>query len=207
MSSLVVLNDTVAEAVRAFDETDAPVQIHRETAIEKKRNRLKQELAHAAITHFHPTLSSPSQLPVDGKQAESSSAEDIMKQLEKLHPLPILRPATHPSINANWSFVFTGVPTIGMKLITLLSRISMGLPFEILDFREVGLMVSDRQTKAKAVVEVKVCGAWEWVLEVCTNLRRPTEEDLRGDYEKFKGEEGTLLLEHFQGIRLNGEYQ
>jgi hypothetical protein len=30
-----------------------------------------------------------------------------MKELEQL-PLPIQRPATHPSLNTHWSFVFTG---------------------------------------------------------------------------------------------------
>jgi len=58
------------------------------------------------------------------------------------------------------------------------------------------------------VVEVKICGLWDVVLEVCTSLRRPVEKDFDendgGCYAKFRGEEGTLLLEHFQGVHLNG---
>jgi hypothetical protein len=81
---------------------------------------------------------------------------------------------------------------------------SVMFPFEILDFQDVALCVTDEQTKAKAIVEVKVCGAWDFVLEVCTSLRRPTAEDLDGEYARFKDEDGTLLLEHFQGIELNG---
>lgn len=122
-----------------------------------------------------------------------------------------------------------------MKLITLLSRISSYLPFEILDFREVGLIVTNDQRNAKAVVEVRVCGVWDVVLEVHTSLRRPRENgsddaywkeilkkrnvdgdevsrldsavdrDICSDAGAFEAEEnGTLLLEHFQGIQLNG---
>ena len=158
---------------------------------EVKRTKLKRELAHAAITGYEE----------DNQQTRT--AEDIMKELEQ-STLPILRPATHHSLNANWSFVFTGVPTIGMRLITLLSRISVLFPFEILDFRNVALNVENEQTKAKALVEVQLCGSVDLVLEVCTSLRRPTEDDLTGEYKEFRGEEGTLLLEHFQGIKLNG---
>ena len=78
------------------------------------------------------------------------------------------------------------------------------LPFEVLDFRDVALCVTDDQSQAKAVVEVKVCGAWEVLLEVCTSLRRPTDEDLENEFKDFQGEEGTLLLEHFEGVHLNG---
>jgi len=165
---------------------------------EIKRSKLKRELAHAAITGYEEDE--------DGTDNQESqiTAEDIMKELEQSSPLPILRPATHHSLNANWSFVFTGVPTIGMRLITLLSRISVLFPFEILDFRNVALNVENEQTKAKALVEVQLCDSVDLILEVCTSLRRPTEEDLIGKYKEFRGEEGTLLLEHFQGIKLNG---
>jgi len=159
---------------------------------EIKRTKLKRELAHAAITGY------------EEEEDGANTAEDIMKDLEQLSPLPILRPATHHSLNANWSFVFTGVPTIGMRLITLLSRISVLFPFEILDFRNVALNVENEQTRAKALVEVQLCDSVDLVLEVCTSLRRPTEDDLTGEYKEFRGEEGTLLLEHFQGIKLNG---
>lgn len=81
---------------------------------------------------------------------------------------------------------------------------SVIFPFEILDFRDVALCVTDDQSNAKAVVEVKVCGALELMLEVCTSLRRPTTEDLENEYGEYQGEEGTLLLEHFQGVHVNG---
>ena len=166
--------------------------------LEEKRNRLKKQLAQTAITNF---IAEDAQPP---RRACEDTAESIMKELEQLNPLPIVRPASHYSLNANWSFVFTGVPTIGMKLITLLSRISLALPFEILDFKDVSLRVSDRQTQAKAIVSVRVCGAFDWELQVCTSLRRPKEKDFDGAYKDFRGEKGTLLLEHFQGIWLNG---
>lgn len=166
---------------------------------EIKRSKLKRELAHAAITGYEEENGT------DNNQLTCRrTAEDIMKELEQLSSLPILRPASHHSLNANWSFVFTGVPTIGMRLITLLSRISVLFPFEILDFRNVALNVENEQTKAKALVEVQLCGSVDLVLEVCTSLRPPTEEDLIGEYKEFRGEKGTLLLEHFQGIKLNG---
>ena len=186
-----------------FVDADATIDID-------LRDRLKRELARVSLTNYAP--------PTDGDGADhdhgSSSAvtataartaEDIMKELEQLSPLPILQPATHHSLNADWSFVFTGVPTLGMQLITILSRMSVVFPFELLDFRDVLLCVTEDQTKAKAVVSCELCGLWEFVLEVCTSLRRPTEEDLKGEYEKFVEEDGTLLLEHFQGIWLNGK--
>ncbi|KAL7534877.1 hypothetical protein ACHAXR_006138 [Thalassiosira sp. AJA248-18] len=173
--------------------------------LESKRIQLKRELGRVAVTgDFHPDAAVSTTTVSFSKEEEPQTAECIMKELEQLDPLPILRPAMHHSLNAHWSFVFTGVPTIGMQLITLLSRISTLFPFEILDFRDVALCVVDGQSQAKAVVEVQVCGAWEVLLEVCTSLRRPTKEDLEGEYREFRGEDGTLLLEHFQGVQLNG---
>ena len=182
------------------DRIDDQQQEQQPSPAEIKRTKLKRELAHAAITGYEEDNDSTD----NHHHQQTHTAEDIMKELEQSSPLPILRPATHHSLNANWSFVFTGVPTIGMRLITLLSRISVLFPFEILDFRNVALNVENEQTKAKALVEVQLCGSVDLVLEVCTSLRRPTEEDLTGEYKEFRGEEGTLLLEHFQGIKLNG---
>ncbi|KAL9187485.1 hypothetical protein ACHAXT_001588 [Thalassiosira profunda] len=171
-------------------------------AAETERARLKRELARVSITGY---CSDADVSECDAEEGKTPrTAEDIMKELERMDPLPIISPATHHSLNADWAFVFTGVPTIGMRLITLLSRMSVLFPFEILDFRDVALCVTDGQSRAKAVVDVKVCGVCELLLEVCTSLRRPTAEDLEGEYKDFKGEQGTLLLEHFQGITLNG---
>mmetsp|Transcript_14111 Transcript_14111/g.29532 ORF Transcript_14111/g.29532 Transcript_14111/m.29532 type:complete len:354 (+) Transcript_14111:37-1098(+) len=229
-----------------------------DTSIEKQRTRLKKQLASAAITNFQyqdmihlAPMERDDQdiyeahVITDANQKQRrkninsdtyQTAESLMKKLESLHPLPIPHPATHPTLNSHWSFVFTGVPTIGMKLITLLSRISCYLPFEILDFREVGLIVSNDQGKAKAVVEVRVCGVWDVVLEVCSSLRRPRDDGSDDTYwngilkkRSVHGgegngldsavncdsndaralgveENGTLLLEHFQGIQLNGKW-
>ena len=165
-----------------------------------RRDILKKELATLSIESFADASNDTN----DELTGSTRTAEDVMRDLEQLERLPIMRPATHHSLNAHWSFVFTGVPTIGMKLITLLSRISTLFPFEILDFRDVALSVSDGQSKAKAVVEVKVCGSIDLLLEVCTSLRRPDQSDLEGDYCEFGDEDGRLLLEHFEGIWLNG---
>lgn len=231
-------NNTIAaqqiQELEQVSASSAVVAIDSTSLLQTKRCRLKRELARVSITGFHPdaAVSTPSVEQVK----EPRTAECIMKELEQMNPLPILRPAMHHSLNAHWSFVFTGVPTIGMfncgiekrniqcpsvqypfinyhspqlptigmQLITLLSRITVLLPFEVLDFRDVALCVTDDQSQAKAVVEVKVCGAWEVLLEVCTSLRRPTDEDLENEFKDFQGEEGTLLLEHFEGVHLNG---
>jgi hypothetical protein len=196
-------NQTLAleeiEALETMMMDTAAAAIPADTILEEKRNSLKKQLARKAITNFISEDEQPRGLCEDARTAES-----IMKELEQLNPLPIARPASHYSLNANWSFVFTGVPTIGMKLITLLSRISIMLPFEILDFKDVSLKVTDRQAKAMAIVSARVCGAFDWELRVCTSLRRPKKKDFDEVYTEFRGEEGTLLLEHFQGIWLNG---
>lgn len=201
-SPLLVWNETLAveeiDVLEKMMSSTAAASIPKDTMLEQKRNSLKKQLVRTAITNFISEDTQPRGL------CDDDTAESIMKELEQLHPLPIAHPACHYSLNANWSFVFTGVPTIGMKLITLLSRISLALPFEILDFKDVSLRVTDRQTKAQAIVSVRVCGAFDWELQVCTSLRRPKEKDFDGAYRQFRGEEGTLLLEHFQGVWLNG---
>lgn len=200
-SPLFAWNETLAvEEIDVLEKmmgASKATAILEDTMLEEKRNNLKKQLVQRAITNFISEDTQPRGLCDD-------TAESIMKELEQLHPLPIVHPASHYSLNANWSFVFTGVPTIGMKLITLLSRISLALPFEILDFKDVSLRVTDRQTKAQAIVSVRVCGAFDWELQVCTSLRRPKAQDFEGAYKEFRGEEGTLLLEHFQGVWLNG---
>lgn len=199
-------NNTIAaqqiQELEQVSASSAVVAIDSTSLLQTKRCRLKRELARVSITGFHPDAAVSTSSVEQVK--EPRTAECIMKELEQMNPLPILRPAMHHSLNAHWSFVFTGVPTIGMQLITLLSRITVLLPFEVLDFRDVALCVTDDQSQAKAVVEVKVCGAWEVLLEVCTSLRRPTDEDLENEFKDFQGEEGTLLLEHFEGVHLNG---
>lgn len=195
--------DVVSTPTSAYTsrvDNDASIEEQQQQPSNVRRTKLKRELAHAAITGFHPDV----ERSISSSVGQQRTAEDIMKELEQSSPLPILQPATHHSLNANWSFVFTGVPTIGMRLITLLSRISVLFPFEILDFRNVALLVEEDQRKAKALVEVQVCGGLDLVLEVCTSLRRPSDDDLKGEYKEFSAEEGTLLLEHFQGIKLNG---
>ncbi|EJK49850.1 hypothetical protein THAOC_31233 [Thalassiosira oceanica] len=197
MQALALLGPSAAESPAPDDLESFPS----ETTVpptSDRRELLKKELATLSIKSFADVSDTNDELI-----GPARTAEDVMRDLEH-ERLPIMRPATHHSLNAHWSFVFTGVPTIGMRLITLLSRISTLFPFEILDFRDVALSVSDGQSKAKAVVEVKVCGSLDLLLEVVTSLRRPDQSDLDGDYCEFGDEDGRLLLEHFEGIWLNG---
>jgi len=201
MQALDLLGQSVAESPAPDDDLDS---LQSETTVppkseRRRRDLLKKELATLSIKSFADVSNDTN----DELIGPTRTAEDVMRDLEH-ERLPIMRPATHHSLNAHWSFVFTGVPTIGMRLITLLSRISALFPFEILDFRDVALSVSDGQSKAKALVEVKVCGYLDLLLEVVTSLRRPDQSDLDGDYCEFGDEDGRLLLEHFEGIWLNG---
>ena len=140
-----------------------------------RRNEIKKELAKAAITNF------------DAK-GKPNYAEDLMKELETMRPWE--RTASHPELNARWSFVFTGVPTIGMKLITLLSRISVGFP--VVDFHNVFLEVMDGQSHVRATVVWKAFGI-PMELNVHTALEPdPTDES------------GNVMLETFQSLTLMG---
>eukprot|EP00957_Ditylum_brightwellii_P175449 13356852-Ditylum_brightwellii.AAC.1 len=144
----------------------------------KQRDELKKKLAKTAITHY------------DAEEGgKSMHAEEIMKELEKIKPWD--RPVYDERLNARWSFVFTGVPTIGMKLITLLSRISFGFP--IVDFRDVYLEVTDEQSMVKAVVAVKVFGV-PVELNVRTALA-PDESD----------PDGVMMLESFEELIIGGK--
>lgn len=115
-------NDTVATRAFGDDATNVTMkhelQLHdhndvitsaRDDLLNERRDELKRELARVAITNFHPGAATdednnPSR---DENHTTSRNAEVIMKELEQL-PLPIQRPATHPSLNTHWSFVFTG---------------------------------------------------------------------------------------------------
>jgi len=176
MSSTVLkyINDTHAVA----SELKQPFVSSSDLATRERRNQLKEELAICSIENFD----------FDAQKEGATVAEDIMKRLEPLRPWR--RPAEHPGLNARFSFVFTGVPTIGMQLITLLSRISVGFP--IVDFKDVFLEVSNQNTKAKAIVNFKVFGV-PFELNVRTNLC--------ADKSCPKG---TMMNEHFQGITLQG---
>lgn len=140
-----------------------------------QRNDLKRQLMVAAIEQY------------DASEGESGAAEDIMRQLEQLKPWP--KPAHNPALNARWSFVFTGVPTIGMKLITLLSRISVGVP--PVDFQDVYLEVRELEI-VKANVTAKFFGV-PIELIVRTKLQ-PNSTDSAGTY----------LVETFQSITVAG---
>ena len=140
-----------------------------------RRNEIKKELAKAAITNFDA-------------QGKPNYAEDLMKELETMRPWE--RTASHPELNARWSFVFTGVPTIGMRLITLLSRISVGFP--VVDFHDVFLEVMDEKSHVRATVSWKAFGI-PMELNVHTALEPdPTDES------------GNVMLETFQSLTLMG---
>ena len=159
-----------------FTTTAGSIQVD---PIQIKRDEIKKELVLAAIENYD----------IEAYEAGMTTiAEDIMKKLEPLRP--IARSAYDPSLNARWSFVFTGVPTVGMRLIELLSRISAGFP--PVDFRDVFLEVYDHGSMVRAIVKVKLFGK-DLELNVFTSLR-PKEDD----------PEGTFLIEKFEGLRLAG---
>lgn len=142
----------------------------------KIRNELKQELAVTAIDKYD----------FESYQSGMTTVcEDLMKQLEGYRP--ISHTAQDASLNARWSFVFTGEPTIGMKLITLLSRLSVGLHF--IDFRDVYLEVSQQQSQVTATVDF-LCFGFPILLNVLTSLR--PSDDMSP----------TKLIEKFEGIRV-----
>jgi hypothetical protein len=145
-----------------------------------RRDRLKKDLSTAAIERYDMEAYNTGRTTI---------AEDIMKELEPLNPWP--RPAHHQDLNTRWSFVFTGVPTIGMRLITLLSTISVGFP--PIDFQDVFLEVSRKQTQVKAIVAVRLLGV-PVELNIYTKLQ-PNITD---------ASEGTFLIETFQNIVLAG---
>jgi hypothetical protein len=172
-----------------------------------RRQQLKQALAVAAIEDYDmeayyqsrttttststtTTSNAPAVLGTTSS-ATTTEAEDIMKELEAVNPWP--NPAHHPLLNARWSFVFTGVPTFGMKLITLLSRISVGFSKSVLEFDNVFLEVAHQQSQVKAIVRVEVMGQ-PVELNVFTKLRLPTTHDPKG----------TLLIESFDRLVLMG---
>jgi len=145
------------------------------------RTNLKKRLAICSIENFDYDN-------YNRGEEKAGVAEDIMKDLEPIRPWD--RPASDPGLNARFSFVFTGVPTIGMKLITLLSRISVGFP--VVDFRDVFLEVSEHNTKAKAIVTAKIFGQ-DMELNVLTDLE--VDETC---------EKGTMMFETFDKITIQG---
>lgn len=149
-------------------------------AISARRRQLKTQLASVAIAEY-----------CDSK---AGLAEEIMKDLESLRPHGIVRPAEHTSLNARWSFCFTGVPTIGMRLITLLSRMSSAFSAVsrlVLDFDNVFLEVSDL-SQVQAVVRAKLFG-------------RPLELVVRTNLQKNATDcQGTYLIESFDSLELQG---
>ena len=83
-----------------------------------------------------------------------------------------------------------GVPTIGMKLITLLSRLSSAM--RAIEFQNVYLDVYNQQSRVKAVVRFAILG-FPMELNVHTALA-PREND----------DKATHLWETFQSLALNG---
>eukprot|EP00429_Kryptoperidinium_foliaceum_P093328 CAMPEP_0176185160 /NCGR_PEP_ID=MMETSP0121_2-20121125/1207_1 /TAXON_ID=160619 /ORGANISM="Kryptoperidinium foliaceum, Strain CCMP 1326" /LENGTH=373 /DNA_ID=CAMNT_0017523597 /DNA_START=38 /DNA_END=1159 /DNA_ORIENTATION=- len=151
------------------------------------RQQIKQALAKAAIEDYD--MEAYQKSIISG--STTTVAEDLMKELETVYPWP--KPAQHPLLNARWSFVFTGVPTIGMRLITLLSRVSVGFSKTVLEFDNVFLEVSQQQSQVKAIVRVEVLGQ-PVELNVFTKLRLPTSHDPNG----------VLLIESFDKLVLMG---
>lgn len=176
-----------------LDGTSYQIQEERK----RKRQELKEALSIAAIEEYD----------MDAYNAGMTTiAEEYMKCLEEICPWPT--PAYHPQLNARWSFVFTGVPTIGMKLITLLSRISVGIP--MLEFDNVFLEVSKNQSQVKAIVKVQLWGN-PIELNVYTLLSPPhhnnnNNTNARGDniHDIEDNDHGTLLIETFDKLVFMG---
>ena len=161
-----------------------------------RREVLKRQLAAVAIENYQECQTWARTTPTDTPEHNPKSketAEDIMRQLEQY--CPVEKPVHEPRLlNARWSFVFSGVPTIGMKLITLLSRLSTAL--SIIEFDNVYLDVHDQQSRVKAVVRFAVFGL-PMELNVHTALAPNHDDD-------DDGANGTHLWETFQCIALNG---
>jgi hypothetical protein len=149
--------------------------------LQEYRDHLKKELAIAAIEKYD----------MDAYNAGMATvAEDIMRKLEQVNPLA--KPAHCADLNARWSFVFTGVPTVGMRLITLLSRLSVAFSSSLLKFDDVFLEVSKHQTEVKAIVATHILGV-PVELDVITKLK-PNVTDANG----------TFLVESFNKLVLAG---
>ena len=175
------------------------------------RENLKQELARVAIEEYDMEAYVKRQQHISnatkGVRQKTTIAEDVMRDLEGVNPWPL--PAYDARLNARWSFVFTGVPTIGMKLITLLSRLSVGFP--PIDFQTVFLEVSNRNSMVKAIVSCQLLGFLNVELNVYTSLRPPTTQELETARAKTNPVDpdhvignGTLLIEQFQSLSLQG---
>ena len=93
--------DVVSTPTSAYTsrvDNDASIEEQQQQPSNVRRTKLKRELAHAAITGFHPDV----ERSISSSVGQQRTAEDIMKELEQSSPLPILQPATHNSLNANW---------------------------------------------------------------------------------------------------------
>ncbi len=179
---LVVRTSSLTTALYYRNETSTFLDVAKpkRTSV-RNRQELKDALAIAAIEDYD----------MDAYNAGMTTiAEDLMRSLE--HVRPWSNPAHHPQLNARWSFVFTGVPTIGMKLITLLSRLSVGIP--VIEFDNVFLEVAHHQSQVKAIVRLQLWGQ-PVELNVFTNLQRPVVDD---------EDDGTLLIESFERLELMG---
>ena len=97
-SPLFVWNQTLATTeiglLETMIDTATVTTIPDDTMLEEKRNRLKKQLAQTAITNFISE-------DVQSHGINEDTAESIMKKLEQLNPLPVARPASHYSLNAN----------------------------------------------------------------------------------------------------------
>ena len=193
---------------------------HRRHQQHQQRELLKRQLARIAIEEYDEhaydaliatgasastTKTTYAAATKSCRSYRATTAEDVMRQMESL--CPVARPAYQQHrLNSRWSFVFTGVPTIGMKLITLLSRISI-CNEQLVDFRDVFLQVSSSNSSpplskkttqppsmtAKAIVTFGILGL-PMELVVQTHLEPDPCDCLKG----------THLCETFRSLSLNG---
>mmetsp|Transcript_56900 Transcript_56900/g.84678 ORF Transcript_56900/g.84678 Transcript_56900/m.84678 type:complete len:232 (+) Transcript_56900:581-1276(+) len=116
------------------------------TAAVKRRDGLKRSLVKAAVTN----------LDIGSNEEKAyATAEEIMEEFEPLRPKA--RPSSDGSMNAKWAFVFTGKPSVGMKLLSTLSSLSKMLTF-LIDFEDTFLEIGDEQSTVRVVIAMKLLG-------------------------------------------------
>ena len=202
-TSLFFRNETTSSTASALTETTIPFKLPSPFFFtkEQRRQKLKTQLAVAAIEEYDMEAFNANGASSDSSSNDRPTAEDLMRELEQVRPWK--NPARSDQLNARWSFVFTGVPTIGMRLITLLSRIAVACSSSLLQFDKVYLEVSHQQSQVKAIVSVHVWNQPDPLeLHVYTRLEPNITADSSTAEESSSS--GTVLIETFDRVELLG---
>lgn len=176
--------------------------------LDVRRRVLKQRLTSVALEYD----------PERATQEGIVTAEDLMKELEN-GLCPYDRPVEQAAdlLHARWSFVFTGVPTIGMKLITLLSRLASHV--RLIEFGTVFLQVVNNNKQKQVIMDEtssttnngeKKGAHTESRVDAIVQFRVATVpmelvvQTLLEPNTTFPFNDGTHLIETFKGVLLNG---